>query len=83
MRSPSRTTRTFCVQPLVLQISLRERGPPVQRRRERADDLGHRRRIGGLGGCGTARSMSAARYVIRDARCCFEYQATAALDRLA
>ena len=40
------------LRPLVLQIGLRERGLAVQRRLERRDDLGHRRRVGGDGGCG-------------------------------
>jgi hypothetical protein len=40
------------VRPLVLQISLRERGLTVQRRLERRDELGHRRRVGGGGRCG-------------------------------
>jgi hypothetical protein len=38
------------VRPLVLQICLRERRRAVQRRLERHDDLGHRRRVGGDGG---------------------------------
>jgi hypothetical protein len=40
------------VRPLLLQISLRERALAVQRRLERRDDLRHRRRVGGDGGCG-------------------------------
>ena len=40
------------LRPLVLQIGLRERALAVQRRLERHDDLGHRRRVGGDGGCG-------------------------------
>jgi hypothetical protein len=40
------------VRPLLLQIGLRERGLTVQRRLERRDELGHRRRIGGGGRCG-------------------------------
>ena len=39
------------LRPLVLQIGPRERALAVQRRLERDDDLGHRRRVGGEGGC--------------------------------
>ena len=56
------------VRRLVRQIGLRERGLTVQRRLERHHDLGYHRRVGGDGGCGEARSMSTARYVIRDVR---------------
>ena len=40
------------LRPLRLQIGLRERGLAVQRRLERDDELGHRRRVGRDGGCG-------------------------------
>jgi hypothetical protein len=39
------------LRPLRLEIGLGVRGPAVQRRLERHDDLRHRRRIGGDGGC--------------------------------
>jgi hypothetical protein len=40
------------LQPLVLKIGLREGALAVDRRLERRDDLGHRRRVGGGGGRG-------------------------------
>ena len=40
------------LRPLRLQIGLRERGLAVQRRLERDDELGYRRRVGRDGGCG-------------------------------
>jgi len=68
MRSPSRMLLEIEVRRLVLQIGLRERGLTVQRRLERHHDLDYHSRVGGDGGCGEARSMSTARYVIRDLR---------------
>jgi hypothetical protein len=53
--------------PLVLQISLREPALPVQRRLERDDDLGHRRRVGGEGGCREGALHAAA--TLRHQRC--------------
>jgi hypothetical protein len=40
------------LRPFALQVVLGERRRPVQRRLHRLDDLRHRRRVGGVGGCG-------------------------------
>ena len=53
------------LQPLVLQIGLRERALGVQRRLERPDELGHRGRVGSDGGREEGVLHAAARYVIR------------------
>ena len=56
MRSPSRTTRASCSRSSSDHSSSRSAcenaALAVQRRLERHDDLGHRRRVGGDGGCG-------------------------------